>query len=51
MDHRNLGGVDMAVTWMGLDFMVGGVEWHMMQCSAWPVAVKFEWPGIGAISV
>ena len=25
------GGVDMAINWMGLDFMVGGIDWVMLR--------------------
>ena len=35
------GGVNMAVNWMGLDFMAGGVVRDMFRRSAWSAAVSF----------
>ena len=36
-----IGGVDMDVSWMGLDLMVGGDDRDMLRWSACPKAVNF----------
>ena len=41
------GVLDMAVIWMGLDFMLGCVDRDVLRESAWPVAVFLCWHRIG----
>ena len=45
------GILDIAVNWMGLDFMIGYVDRDVLRESAWPVAVFLGWRRIGGISV
>jgi hypothetical protein len=45
------GVLDMAVNWMGSDFMLGCVDRDVLRESAWPVAVFLCWRRIGEISV
>ena len=45
------GGVDMTVSWMGLDFMVGGVDGVCYDGMRGQRLLNLVWRRIGAISV